>query len=103
MNLYSKIDEVMDRFEFDKVHRVMTFLNWTWAQSSGNCVPTVETLKAEAYRQLSMAIDLFVKQGQPLTGMVVASGGFQASVETFISGPPKLQLLFYVDSRSNFS
>lgn len=100
MNLYSKIDEVMGRFEFDKVHKVMTFLNWTWYDGA---TPSVETLKAEAYRQLSIAVDLFVKQGQPKTGMTVASGGFQASVETFVSGPPKLQLLFYVDSRSNFS
>jgi len=101
MNLYSKIDEVMDRFDFDKVHKVMTFLDWTWAWEG--TVPSVETLKAEAYRQLSTAIDVYVQQGEPKTGMTVASGGFQASVVTFVTGKPKLELLFYVDRCSNFS
>jgi hypothetical protein len=37
-----KLKELIDSFEFDKVHKVMTELNWTWADRG---VPSVEAMK----------------------------------------------------------
>ena len=99
MSLYSKIPEVMDRFNFDKVLKVMTFLNWTWCAPwpAGTAVPTIEELKSTAYSCLSQAVLEFEKTGSPPTGMNVSTGGFEATINVFRSGATELQLLFYVD------
>ena len=41
------IDDIMDNFDFHKVHRVMEFMNWQW---SGEVVPSVSEMRKEARR-----------------------------------------------------
>ena len=98
-SLYAAIPIVMNRFDFAKVEKVMTFLNWRWALQGR--VPTLDELEAEAYRQLSLCVAEYEKRGCPKSGMNVSSGGFQAQVMTFESGQPRLELSFYVDSTSS--
>lgn len=101
-SLYAAIPLIMERFDFKQVQKVMEFLNWKWANTAaGNAAPSIEELRAEAYRQLDQCIDLFERQGRPATGMNVASGGFQALVNVFASGNVELELLFYVDAKSS--
>ena len=95
MSLHDQISGVMDRFNFDKVHKVMTFLNWTWASSDG--VPSIEELKSCAYYCLSQTVMEFEKHGCLPNGMNVSTGGFEATINVFQSGTTQLQLLFYVD------
>jgi hypothetical protein len=103
-SLRDAIPIVMNRFDFAKVHKVMTFLNWKWATTSvGYNVPTLDDLMNEAQRQLSMCVDEYTKRGRPASGMNISSGGFQANVVTFERGEPQLQLLFYVDEISHNS
>jgi hypothetical protein len=100
-SLYARIPEVMERFDFEKVQRTMEFLNWKWANTSaGNSTPTVEELESEAYRQLHEVIRIYEERGRPVSGMNVASGGFEARVDVYSSGNSALQLLFYVDCAS---
>jgi hypothetical protein len=100
-SLYAAIPIVMNRFNFEQVHKVMTFLNWKWATTSvGYAVPTLNDLMNEAHRQLTMAVDEYYRRDQPPSGMNISSGGFQANVVTFEKGTPQLQLLFYVDESS---
>lgn len=95
MNLYSQIENVMERFQFDKVHTVMTFLDWTWARHGS--VPTVQELRDEARRQLDEVVSHWIKIGSPATGASVASGGFQATLNVFEIGDARVDLIFYVD------
>lgn len=97
--LYAAIPIVMDRFDFRRVERVMTFLNWRWAYQGR--VPTLDELESEAYRQLHQCVAEFEKRGNPKSGMNIASGGFQATIVCFESGKPQLKLTFYVDSVSS--
>lgn len=100
-SLRAAIPIVMNRFNFEQVHKVMTFLNWKWSTTSvGYNVPTLTDIMDEAQRQLTMAVDEYEKRGCPQSGMNVSSGGFQANVVTFEKGAPQLQLLFYVDESS---
>lgn len=40
------IDEVMDNMDFDKIHRVMEYLNWQWADGEGGFeVPDVPRIR----------------------------------------------------------
>ena len=41
-----QIQKIMNNFDFEKVHNIMKFLNWTWFP--WNIVPTVDMLKQEA-------------------------------------------------------
>jgi len=43
------IEEIMDNFDFEKVHNAMVFMNWTW---SFNKTPTVDELKETAHHLL---------------------------------------------------
>jgi len=62
-----KIEEILENFNFEKVHKVMTFLNWTW---SGEKVPTSYHLRDEARRLLNEII----KRPEPY----IETGGFRA-------------------------
>jgi hypothetical protein len=83
--LNSKINEIMETFDFEMVHRVMKFLDWEW-HSSG--VPSIETLKDQA-RELLQEAD----RGCPL-----ATGGFVAEFDGM-----DYKLLFYVDRQCTVS
>jgi hypothetical protein len=96
-SLYSLIPAILERFNFENVHRTMELLNWHWA---GLGIPTVEQLRFEATRHLETCVSEFEKAGCPKSGMLVASGGFQAMIHCFGRGEPELQLIFYVDSAS---
>jgi len=63
-----QVEEVLDAFDFERVHRVMESLSWTWANLDR--VPTRAELAAEA-RRLLAELD-----GSP---GVHGSGGLRAS------------------------
>ena len=63
-----QVQEVIDSFDFTRVHRVMETLGWTWANIDR--VPTQKELVAEARRLLSEL------EGRP---GVRGSGGLRAS------------------------
>lgn len=96
--MYANIAAILRDFDFVKVHKVMTFLDWRWAAQGR--VPTIEELESAAYKLLHESIRLFDESGQPQSGMSVSTGGFSADVVVFSSGDKRLQLLFYVDSVS---
>ena len=64
------IDEVIDKFNFERVHIAMTALDWQWQTTAGNghAVPTLPRLKAMA-RHLLM---------ESMKNKVVGTGGFEA-------------------------
>lgn len=48
------IDEIMDHFDFEMVHRAMRFIGWKWSSDvgDGSRTPTVSELRVEARRLL---------------------------------------------------
>ena len=71
----SLIDDVIHKFDFEKVHTAMTALDWKWAipptsldELIGLQVPTLVRLKETARSQLTLSIQ---------TGLC-SSGGFKA-------------------------
>lgn len=100
--LHAAIPEIMDRFKFDHVQRTMELLNWTWGWTWGNSkTPSIDELKSTAYHVLSGCVNMFIEKGRPKTGMLWATGGFQAMVHVYEGGREELQLVFYVDSASS--
>jgi len=64
------IDEIIDRFNFERVHIAMKALDWGWCTTEGNghAVPTIAKLKAMARHLLRESINR----------KVCASGGLEA-------------------------
>lgn len=51
------IDEVMDNFDFDKVHKMMAAVGWKWAKEDGGyTVPDIQRLKKAARYLIKKAI-----------------------------------------------
>lgn len=46
------IADIHKNFDYEKVHRVMTSLNWIWALIPGVGIPSIEELRQEADRML---------------------------------------------------
>lgn len=95
-NKYQMIKEIIDNFNFDKVHYVMTELNWEWVQlekeaytfedieNAPKRVPTIEELKMAAINRIECAIEEAEKkehakidENYPFSS---ASGGFKTTV-----------------------
>lgn len=68
--LQEQMDEIMDSFEFDKVHSIMQHLNWEWQSCNG--VPDVYEIRKQARRVMKYAIDCNGDAG---------TGGFHATVD----------------------
>lgn len=81
------IESIMRNFDFDRVHKVMRFLNWQWAQNSGPTrVPDLEEIKEKAGKQLLEV------SGKPADNWV-KSGGFVAAKLKYEHGV-QLELYF---------
>jgi len=66
---HNKIKNIMDNFDFLKVHKVMTHLNWTWFGSPE--VPTIKKLK-------ELALRLLTEVSEANSASFIETGGFRA-------------------------
>ena len=78
------IDEVMDCFDFERVHKAMVALDWTWHDVDG--VPDVYEIKKHARALLKDAIK---------RNVILSTGGFRVG---FDPDEEVLFLEFIVDS-----
>jgi len=70
------IDEVMDEFDYDRVQKVMEFLDWTWVTVDG--VLTISDLKRRTRKMLSESI---VNCQIAKSNYTSSTGGFTVEVE----------------------
>ena len=88
----------MQKFDFERVHKVMTVTNWQWARGDGpNSVPTIEQLKATARRLLTSVVAVEIEKDS-WYGM--ATGGFEVRKweSSDESDEDSLELKFVVES-----
>lgn len=86
------IDEIIENFNFDKVHMAMTMLDWKWAGENGDAVPSMKELKDTARRLLTEAYKDGVEPDYAYN--VVATGGFEA----YIYDNNAMELKFVLDN-----
>ena len=85
------INEVLDNFDFERVHKVMTFLNWKWISLSEgtNEVPSLAKLVRTAQQYLEMAYDGLEKIEHNEHSYMVGCGGFEVWAKRFPAGLDK--------------
>jgi len=55
--MYRVVKDIVESMDFEKIHNVMDFLNWTWASvANGKRVPTEEEIKQHL---INMLFDMF--------------------------------------------
>ena len=72
------IDDILDEFDFDKVHKAMKALDWRWV---GTGVPTIDELRNGAHHLLRGAANSRLyefKHEHWLEGIQNSTGGFEA-------------------------
>ena len=92
-----KINDIMDNFDFDCVHRVMEFLNWKWVfANTSSGVPSIDEIR-------DFAFDLLVRAAKEKTD--IASGGFKVVYEDSDADNPDkfIQLEFILTDYEGFS
>lgn len=86
--IQNQIDEILDYLDFEKVQKVMTFLDWKWAVF--NAVPTIPELRIESRRLLRSAFKQSKEEfSTPNETYIAACGGFTA------------ECIKYLDTESN--
>lgn len=101
LKLMKEIDNVTSFFDFEKVHKVMVFLNWCWSfkedkdNPSRERIPKISEIIFEAKENLMKAGNCAYDNGEKYT---VSSGGFITSAYyDKEEGEWYLDLIFGVD------
>lgn len=89
------INEVLDNFDFERVHKVMTFLDWKWISLSEgtNEVPSIARMVRSAQQYLSMAYDGLAKASHGDNQYMVGCGGFEVWAKRYTTGLDKPDVL----------
>ena len=92
------IEYCLNTFNFERVHDVMTHIEWKWATPDGYQVPTLVQLILAAQKRLNDAWD---------KKLTVESGGIravyvEASYEDGKLEPPGLELMFILTQTQSY-
>lgn len=78
-------DEIMRRFDWERVADVMAFLNWEWASVKGGGVPTTRELQHCAQSLIDTVIMAY--NADPAEIAYAKTGGLVARVYPYDEGP----------------
>jgi len=68
--------DIINNFDFEKVHDVMKHLNWTWYPKG---IPTVDDLRFSARERIESVIKVCLLDAKPDEEYFVSSGGLKAT------------------------
>lgn len=95
------IANILNEFDFIRVHQVMVCLDWEWYY---NGIPTIDGLRNAARKQMDSAIKGCINEGTPNIPYSASSGGLKATVEKNIYGQIDfIELEFVVSSWETIS
>jgi len=81
------VEEVIENFDFEKVHKIMEILDWRWAGAGSNelpAVPTVEKMKERVKNMFKCMEDQIAEEcdeGADAWPKSVSTGGFRATID----------------------
>lgn len=102
---HEAIWEILENFDFNRVHSVMEFLGWTWHKQFKEepeqvFVPDINELRTEARRRLIAAIEWArANEGKQYLS---SSGGFEVTVEIDEWGKAWASLKFILTEWDNY-
>ena len=97
--IQDKINSILDNFDFEKMHKVMTFLNWRWATIGE--IPDIADLRVSARGLLKEAYNNLGKL--PNADYFIQTGGFRAETFRLLDGRIDFSLSFVVTDWDTFA
>lgn len=100
---YEDLMDILDAIEFQKIHKVMHYLDWWWVNAEGEKidseVPDVHTLRKKARSLLTEACNQALNNegGEYMT----ATGGFRAEAKRYEDGFLWMRLSFDLTDADN--
>lgn len=91
----STVNEVMDLFDYERVHKVMEFLDWKWA---GKGIPEIYDLRVESRRLLEKVANKVIEGEEYYFS---ATGGFKAEAWKNDDDTLGLRLSFILEDSEN--
>lgn len=100
MNLKETLTEealdLLDAFDFERVHKVMNFLEWKWydTEESARAVPDITQLRRTARKMILRGIDTIVSRHDPREPMQtygVKTGGLSVMITVCNTGDSTLE------------
>ena len=93
-----EIDDIMDNFDFDKVHKAMTLLGWRWwiRETDSLDIPDIPRLRNRARRLMQDAM------GSHMPSYSTGTGGFEVH-KTTEEGKVYLSLSFVLTEWNNYA
>jgi hypothetical protein len=68
--------DIMNNFDYDKVHNVMKYLDWGWF---GKGIPTVDDIRFAARERIESVIKACLSEANPNEEYFSSSGGLKAT------------------------
>lgn len=96
------IKYIMENFDFQNVHQVMTLMDWRWFNTEiVNSVPTVDELKELSGKLLTEAAGKSINSNEFGLNYACESGGLRAEAINY-DGEVYLSLTFVLESWDNY-
>lgn len=96
------IEDIIDNFEFENVHKYMTLIDWTWYQSDGSYkTPTIPEMKEAVRCLLADTYREFKRRDE--NEWKIFNGGFQAIVGTDRDNDIYMKLEFIAEDMVSYS
>lgn len=101
MDKQKAIENIIENFDFDKVHKVMTFLNWGWATVEEGGIPSIGKLIIHSQKYLSDVFDMCTRTKKDY---YTGTGGFfvEAQYNNEENCCDYLKLRFELDSWDSY-
>jgi hypothetical protein len=96
---YDLILDCLDEFDFDRVQRVMTLLDWKYGDSSE--VPDTQTLRKNARKYLQEVIIGAIERKNVGDEYIAATGGFRYEAKLYPDDFVWLRMAFEVTDWDN--
>ena len=93
---YETIMDCLDEFDFDRVHKVMTVLDWKYSDDKD--VPTIETLRKNARKYL---MEVATEALERKTTYITATGGFRYEAKLYEDDYLWLRMAFEIADWDN--
>lgn len=101
MTKEEQINNIMDCFDFDKVHKAMVALDWKWGMHGGFHIPAQRELRKRAREILRETFDK-LEEAEDSRSFTIETGGFEARATSYDNEDIKLELRFSVSTWENF-
>lgn len=94
------IDKIIDWFDFERVHRVMTELDWRWGLPGSSEVPELPELRQAARRLMNEAVQGMEQANSKQ--FTIETGGFRVQVQQDEEDKIFIRLAFELANWDNY-